>query len=258
MKYKHTLCLAAVAIAAFCNPPSLRADDAATGKWQSSAAAGLTLTRGNSDTLLTTLALTTGRKWDQNELAFDIDGSYGETKETTGTPPNRVTHENTTTETLHGFVQYNRLFTARFYGYARVEGLHDGVADIRYRVSLSPGAGYYFIKNTNTDFSAEVGPGYVIERLGSNDMNYATLRVGEKFHQVLSDRARIWQTAEWLPQVDKFNNYIINFEIGIEADLSASKKFSLRTYFDDTYNNEPAPGKLKNDAKLVAALAYKF
>jgi hypothetical protein len=27
---------------------------------------------------------------------------------------------------------------------------------------------------------------------------------------------------------------------------------------DDTYDNQPAPGKLKNDAKIIAAIAYKF
>jgi hypothetical protein len=32
----------------------------------------------------------------------------------------------------------------------------------------------------------------------------------------------------------------------------------LRVYLDDTYNNVPAPGRKKNDLKLVAAVAYKF
>jgi putative salt-induced outer membrane protein YdiY len=41
-------------------------------------------------------------------------------------------------------------------------------------------------------------------------------------------------------------------------EAAISKSFSLKTYFDDSYQNRPAPGKLKNDAKLVAALGYKF
>jgi putative salt-induced outer membrane protein YdiY len=58
--------------------------------------------------------------------------------------------------------------------------------------------------------------------------------------------------------VDHFKNYIVNFEVGIEADITADKKFTLRTFLQDTYNNIPATGRKKNDAKLVAALAYKF
>jgi len=223
-----------------------------TNHWESSIAAGATLTRGNSETFLGTLAAGTGKKWDQNEIALGADAAYGTTKNSS------TGHNDTTAETLHGFGQYNRLFNERLYGYGRIEGLRDGVADIKYRLSLSAGAGYYFIKTKETLLSAEVGPGFIAQRLGTNDQTYATLRVGEKFNQALSDRARLWQTAEILPQVDDFNNYIVNFEIGVEADLNSSKKLALRVYLDDTYNNVPAAGRKKNDLKLVAAVAYKF
>lgn len=223
-------------------------------KWQSMASAGLTLTRGNSDTLLATLAATTDRKTVQNEWRLGANLTYGRTKTTV----NGVSTTTTTAQSLDGYIQYNQLFTDRFYGYARVEGFHDEVADIKYRVTLSPGAGYYFIKNKTTDLSAEVGPGYEFERLGSADLTFATLRVGERFHHKLSDRARVWETAEWLPQVDRLSNYTINAEVGIEADLTKDKNFTLRCYLDDSYNNEPALGRLKNDAKLVTAIAYKF
>jgi putative salt-induced outer membrane protein len=249
MKIKDTASLATIALTFLCAAPALRAEDPIP-KWESSAAAGLTLTRGNSDTLLGTLTFATAKKWDQNELGLGADGAYGQTKQ------NGV--NDTTAESLHAFAQYNRLFTEHWYGYGRIEGLHDGVAEIRYRLTLSPGVGYYFIKNKSTDLSAEAGPGLVVQRLGSTDSSYFTLRLGEKFHQALSDRARLWETLEFLPQVDDFNNYIVNFEVGVEADLSSSKKLSLRAYLQDTYNNVPAKGRLKNDAKLVTAIAYKF
>lgn len=252
MKHIYSAYLTAAAIAVACSPciSHAQAVVTTTNKWQSSAAAGLTLTRGNSDTLLGTLSIATGKKWDQNEVSLGADGAYGRTKQDG--------KNNTTAESLHGFGQYNRLFTERFYGYGRIEGLHDGVADIKYRITISPGAGYYFIKTKPMELSGEVGPGYVHQKLGHDEQSYATLRVAEKFHYALSDRARLWESAEWLPQVDRFKNYIINAEIGIEADLSSSQKLSLRTYLDDTYNNVPAAGRQKNDAKLVAAIAYKF
>jgi putative salt-induced outer membrane protein YdiY len=252
MKCRHPLSLTVAAFAVLASPLVSRGQETVTttNKWQSSAAAGLTLTRGNSDTVLATLSLATGKKWAQNEVSLGADGAYGQTKQDG--------NNDTTAEQLHGFGQYNRLFTERWYGYGRIEGLHDGVADIRYRISLSPGVGYYFIKSKPTQLSAEAGPGYIFQELGDDQQSYATLRLGEKFNQALSDRARLWQTAEWLPQVDDFKNYIINFEIGVEADLSSSKKLSLRSFLQDTYNNEPAKGRQKNDAKLVTAIAYKF
>ncbi len=128
--------------------------------WKSSVAAGLTLTSGNSETTLATLTAGTDGKWDDSELNIGADGAYGQSK------IQGQANTTTTAELLHGFTQYNYLFSDRFYGYGRVEGLHDGVADIRYRATLSAGAGYYLIKTTNTDLSAEVGPGFVFQKLG--------------------------------------------------------------------------------------------
>src|ERR1017187_9033978 len=93
------------------------AADLASTNWQSSAAAGVTITRGNSSTLLATLGAVTGKKWDDNEISLGIDGAYG-TSKISGV-------SQTTAAQIHGFAQYNRLFTEKFYGYLRVEGLND-------------------------------------------------------------------------------------------------------------------------------------
>ena len=219
-------------------------------RWQSFAEAGLTLAQGNSETLLATGRIGTGKKWDKNEMSLGAGAAYGETKD-------QATGKNTVNaETANAFAQYNRLFTERLYGYARVEGYHDGVADIDYRVTLSPGAGYYFIKTKATLLSAEVGPGYVFEKKGGQEDDYATVRFQEKFEHKFNDRVRIWEWVEYLPQVDDFSNYILNAEVGVESALS--KILNLRVYVVDTYNSVPAAGRKKNDVKLVAALAVKF
>lgn len=230
--------------AAVFSSTAAEAPAAPTDAWETSAAAGLTLTRGNSDTLLFNANLWSQKKWERNELSFGVDASYGEN--------NSIKN----TESLHGFGQYNRLFTDRCYGYARLDGLHDSIADVEYRVTLSAGGGYYFIKNDTTRLSAEAGPGIVFEKQGGRSHEYLVLRVAERFEHKLNDRARIWQSAEYLPQVDNFNNYILNGEIGVEAGLTS--KLSLRSYLQDTYDNEPAPGRKQNDLKLVAGIAYKF
>ena len=134
--------------------------------------------------------------------------------------------------------------------------MHDAVADVEYRITFSPGAGYYFIKNDNTKLSGEVGPGVVYEKQGDQTLTYMTLRVAERFDQKLGEHAKLWQSLEFLPQVDDVQNFIVNAELGIETGLT--KKLSLRTYLQDTYHNVPAAGRKKNDLKLVTALAYKF
>lgn len=222
--------------------PALAED--APKKWESSAAVGATVTRGNSDTLLFSVNVESARKWDKNELRLGANGAYGENQSIKNT------------EVIHGFTQFNRLFTERFFGYARVDALHDSIADVEYRFSLSPGAGYYLIKNDRMSLSAEVGPGFVMERVGITDHNYFTLRVAERFDFKINDRAKLWQTLEFLPQVDRFENYIINAELGVDTKIT--KDFSLRVTLVDTFDNEPAPGRKKNDLKLIAGVAYSF
>ena len=212
--------------------------------WESSVSAGLSLTKGNSDTLLTTVAFKTRKKTAENEFTFGVDGSYGENDSVKNS------------ETLHGVGQYNHLFSERFYGFFNLEGLHDGIADLQYRFTLSPGAGYYFLKDTNTTLAGELGPGLIFQRLGEVDTTYASLRLAERFEHKLNSGARIWERAEILPQMNKFQNFLVNAEIGAEAALT--KTFSLRVTLQDNFVNQPAPGRKDNDVKLISGVVYKF
>jgi putative salt-induced outer membrane protein len=212
--------------------------------WESSISAGLSLTKGNSDTLLATAAFKTRKKTTENEFMFGVDGSYGE---------NDSVKNN---ETLHGVGQYNHLFGERFYDFFNLEGLHDGIADLQYRFTLSPGAGYYFVKETNTTLAGEVGPGLIFQRLGGVDTTYASLRLAERFEHKLNNGARVWERAEILPQVNKPENFLVNAEIGAEAALT--KTFSLRVTLQDNFVNQPAPGRKDNDVKLISSVVYKF
>ncbi|MGO8699334.1 MAG: YdiY family protein [Limisphaerales bacterium] len=223
-----------------------------TNLWQGSVSVGLTLARGNTDTTLFSATGTAKKRWTGNDLTLGIEGLYGESKN-----PGQ-TKSTETAESLHLYGQDNVNFTDRLFGYGRVDGLHDGISDIQYRFTLAPGAGYYFIKNKIRDLSLEAGPGYIFERLDDDTQSFVTLRVAEKFHYAFSPRARLWETLEFLPQVDNFNNYIANGELGVEAGLNKSEKLLLRTVLQDSYDSIPAAGRLRNDIKLITSVAYKF
>jgi putative salt-induced outer membrane protein YdiY len=220
--------------------------------WKGSISFGLTIARGNTDTAQASVTAATEKKWLQNDLALGADGLYGETK-----APNAPKNTENA-ETLHGFSQYNRFLGDRFYGYARIDGFHDGVADIKYRLSLSPGLGYFFVTNKTADLSGEIGPGYVKEQLGGNSESFATLRLEEKLHYRISPHAKAWESVRLLPQINRFDNYVAMAEVGIEAGLTAGNRLSLRSMLQDSYNNIPAAAKLKNDLQLIASLVYKF
>jgi putative salt-induced outer membrane protein YdiY len=214
--------------------------------WETTAAAGLTLTRGNSRTMLGTLSLDTGRKWDHNEVSLGVAGGYG------------TDHDVENTDFVTAFGQYNRLFTDRFYAGFRVSYNYDGIADLSYRVTVSPLAGYYLVKATNTTLSVEVGPAMVFEKYEHQDPDsYYAFRVGEHFEHKLSATTKIWQSVSYVPQVDKWTEkYIVTGEAGIDSAIT--KQWSLRVVFQDIFDSQPATGREHNDMRLIAGTAYKF
>jgi putative salt-induced outer membrane protein YdiY len=216
----------------------------AKNPWQSSVSAGLTLTRGNSQSMLFSADYLTVKKTPFNEYSLGLAAAYGNQ------------NDQETVNNYKAFGQWNHLFSERFFGYLRGDALRDVIADLDYRFTVGPGLGYYLIKATNTTLAAEAGVTEEFENLGGKDDAFTTVRLGERFERKFSDRARLWQTIELLPQVDKLDNYVVNFQIGIEASIS--KSFSLKTYLDDSYQNRPAAGRLKNDAKIVSGVTYKF
>jgi putative salt-induced outer membrane protein YdiY len=218
--------------------------------WVSTAAAGVTLTRGNSDTFLATISLDTKRKWEKDEVYLGATGGYGNNS------VNDV--ETTTTEFVQGFGQYNHLFTDRFYAGLRLDGQYDGIAGIDYRFKVSPMAGYYLIKNDKMTLAAEAGPTLIEEHLeGEQAHGYWAARLAERFDYKLTDTTKLWESLEYLPKVDDWaNNYLLNLEIGI--DTAINKHWSLRVVFQDQYASQPASGKKQNDLRLIAGTAYKF
>lgn len=218
--------------------------------WETSAFVGATLTRGNSDSFIGNLTLDTKRKWEKDDVAFGASAGYGES-----------TVDNSTTKSAQyarGYGQYNRLFTERFYGGLRLDGEYDDIAGVDYRVRISPLAGYYFIKQTKTTLSGEIGPSMVFEKLKSESaQSYLGFRAGERFEHKLTDTTRIWQNFEYIPKVEDWSeNYLLNGEAGIDAAIS--KKTSLSLVFQDNFNSQPASGRKQNDVRMIAGLRYKF
>jgi len=214
--------------------------------WETTAAAGLTLTRGTRDTLLVTAGLNTSRKWERDEAAFGVSGGYGE--------DNSVVNN----EFVQGFGQYNHLFTERFYGGLRLDAAYDGIANLDYRVTLTPLAGYYLIKNAKTTLAVEVGPSAVMEQYsGESSDTYFGIRFAERFEHKLTDSTKIWESVSYVPQVDRWmENYVITAEAGI--DTAITKKWSLRVVLQDIYTSEAPTGIENNELRLIAGTAYKF
>ena len=226
------------------NTSALKPTTEVKSPWKSSLSAGVTLIRGNKNSTLVTADFLTQKKTLADELLLGLGGAYGQQD------------AKDSVNQYKAYVQWNHLFTPRFFGYLRAEGLQDRIKDLDYRLTVGPGLGYYLIKTTNTSLALEAGVGFEAQRLGDLDETFATVRLADRFEHKFGDRARLWQSVEILPQADRLENFVVNFEIGLETTIS--KHFSQKTYLVESYANRPAAGRQKSDLKIVAGIAYKF
>ncbi|MEI9864749.1 MAG: DUF481 domain-containing protein [Limisphaerales bacterium] len=127
-----------------------------------------------------------------------------------------------------GSARYNHLFSEKFYTYARAEGLHDGIADFAISHQHRPPVSVITSSRKRTPrWPANSVSSFVTQRLGDEDDNYATLRFAERFeYKFKKFGARVYENVELLPQVNKFENYIVNFEVGVESSIT--KTISLK------------------------------
>ncbi|MCX8109563.1 MAG: DUF481 domain-containing protein, partial [Verrucomicrobiae bacterium] len=199
----------------------------------------------------------TQKKWPKDEVALGTGFAYGEDE------------DSVTASSINGFGQYNRMFSGRLFVFGRVDALHDDIADVAYRVALSAGLGYYILKTDRLTLTAEIGPGYVFERIGAerigpggtvqrywDNRDYATIRFGEKFTWQITETARVWLAADYQPMVEDWSDYVVNAEAGIATRIS--EHLDLRLVAQDTYRSVPAAGRKENDFKLLAQIGYTF
>lgn len=226
----------------------------AVGMWTAGAQAegfktslslGANATDGNSETITLTAGVLTERKTDVDSWRFGVDGQYGEVG------------SSTTNEQAKAFAGYRHTISGRTYGLLDASVAYDAIADIDYRLIVSPGLGYYLVKEAATTLGLELGPSYIKEDVGDVEDDYFALRIAERFDRTLSASAKCWQAAEYLPSLDDFqDDYLLNVEVGVEAQINATA--SIRFVVKDAYDSTPAPDREKNDLSVVAALAYSL
>lgn len=220
--------------------------------WNGNVALGLSIANGNSSAYQGTAGAALDKLWKKDEWHFGLNGQYAVTN------PERD-DQNTTANNVRGVIGYRHLLDERLYGYAGEEVMHDDVSDITYRFISSTGMGYFFIKEPATRLRGEAGPAWIYERVSGSDPghhNYCAARFAERFEHDFSKNAKIWQSLEYLPQIDAWGNYLVNAEIGAEALLTGT--LSLRAVARDQYNSQPPAGSKSNDITLIAAIVYKF
>jgi len=207
---------------------------------------GLTATTGNSRANTGNAALETKYTRPESITRFGAAATYGQSE------------GKTTADKSNAFTQYSYLLTERFSVYLNAGWERDRIADLVWRINVGPGLGYFLIKRPDLSLIGELGVNYFrekFERVSATD--YYAVRVAERGEWKVTETAKLWELAEYFPDVSDFRKrFILKGEAGVEAAITI--KTSLRLLVQDTYNSAPAPERNKNDTLYIAGVGYKF
>lgn len=224
------------------------------GSFATKVSVGATLTDGNSKTMQGNASLVTeGEKEGLGSVRAGVEANYGETTTKTKDEAGVITEvEDTTVENSRFFAGAKKTITPRTFGAVDASILHDDIAEIDYRATLSPGLGAYLVKNESSSLSMDAGPAYIWEEVDGVADDYLALRFGERLEQVFSKTAKAWQSAEYLPRADDFDDYLLNVEVGAEAAMN--NRVSLRIVLQNKHDSTPGEGLESNDLVLIGGV----
>ncbi len=210
---------------------------------------GATLTDGNSVTRqVNTALITEGNKAYLGAIRAGAELNYGE---------NTVNGEKETSiDNAKVFGEIKRTLHESLFGYLNASALRDDVADVNYRAMIGPGLGVSLVKNDKMSLSLEGGLAYQWEEVSSATDDSLLVRFAERLERTLSDTAKAWQSAEFLPKADAFDDYLLNAELGVEAAVNT--RVNLRVVLQDKYDSTPGEGLKENDLALIAGIGVKL
>lgn len=236
--------LAAALLAASVAPAA--AADAPAKKWKDSAEASFVNANGNSKTTTTAA---------KNDFTYDLDaltkfefelGALGARSQ-----------GQVTAEQYYAGERLQRKVDDRDYAFERYRWDKNRFAGIAHRHDFSVGAGRELWKSAADLWTAEGGPGYVVEeRLREKRRSYGAARLYTKYAHDFSATAKFSQDAEYVQSLkDKRDNRLAT-ETALNTQLTTV--FSLKTSFVWKHVGQPPPNAVKDDTTTSVALIANF
>src|SRR5438132_464817 len=215
--------------------------------WSGDFGAGLSLTRGNSDTKNINLALNLAQRISaRNQAKYD---AFYLRADNAG--------ELTVDRTTFG-ARDEYAVSPLTYAFADAHFLRDKFKEIDYLVTPSVGAGHHLIKNATLDVAAEGGLGFVVEKdAGLSRETSGAVNAKQLLTWKFSPTATLGETAAGLWKTRDFGDALYHLEASLASNLTTKSQLKLSA-LDDYKTRPPKAGDKKNDVSLIAAIVMKF
>lgn len=215
--------------------------------WSGALGAGLSLTRGNSDTKNINLtAEATQRINPRNVVKYDAFYL-------------RADSAGTLTVDRTAFGARDELSLSPLtYAFGDLHFLRDRFKEIDSLITPTAGVGHHFVKTATMDLALEAGAGAIIERdLGRSTETSGAVTAKQLLTWKLSPTATLGESAAGLWKTSDFGDSLYHFEASLATGVTTHTQLKLSA-LDDYKTRQPSPGVKKNDISIIAAFVMKF
>jgi putative salt-induced outer membrane protein YdiY len=153
---------------------------------------------------------------------------------------------------------YDHFVSEKLYAYASASAENDEFKDINLRTTLGAGAGYQFFETDKTNLAMELGLSYVnTDYIEAEDEDYPAARWAMNFVQKLFDsRIEFFNRDSVHSDLQDSNNYFFRTRTGLRFPIVERMNSTIQYNYD--YDNQPAPGRVKQDKAWLFTLGYTW
>ena len=212
--------------------------------WETTAAMGLTLNRGNSDK--TGFKLDWDSKYSSDERELHWESGYHFADDA----------GQTSTDRLDARLQGNRQLEGPWYIGSAIGFLRDDLAAIDYRLTPSILIGHDLIRTERTRLVVEVGPMMTFEQTDEGYDEYASLMAAQRLEHEFNERVSLKQSVVATAAFDDPERYILESRLALDTKLNS--QLSWRCELESRYENLPVGGRDHHDLLLTSGVAWTF
>ena len=209
------------------------------GEWVTTALVGGAYAAGNTDASSVALGILAKRKSALTSSEIGLNGHYGESDGMR------------TAESADFAAHHQYSFSKPCFAGLRFDANYDAVADLDYRLSMTPYLGRFLYESGDAFVSGEVGSSAVTVSKGGVDDTYLAAYASLKAEKHFNDRTRLYGDVTWRGEAADTANHVLSSRLGFDHAISDSAKLQL--LLTNTYDNMPALGRKANDLKLIGS-----
>ncbi len=166
--------------------------------------------------------------------------------------------DQTSNEVIAG-ATYNSFFKKKLGWFVRSEYERDEFEDIDLRVTTAGGLSYRFFKQEHHSLNARAGFSYRFETLDNGTkIKSPGLDFGFKHFYRFNKIGKVTTDLKFIPSVEDFSDFRFTQDTGFEFPLGGGKFWKIRFGLATSFNNNPAPNRVKLDTTYYTRLILNW